>query len=1144
MNPSSLLTPNNPLRRCISLAAAVAAVLAGSHSASAQSSGAFTFSGTVSGPTVNSDAVVGLTATKTYLGAYNLGQGAVARTVNGVVFTGAAGINPTVAGVFTTSGLGSQNVGAGAVPGGQLGLVATDFVFGSAAQAFNFTNLVVGQTYVVSYYSKVWDAGARVQNLNASGASVGTTATYDQNTGGVVGSLNILRYTFQAGGTTQTVSFGAAAAPTNHQYGFTLEQTFNNTWTGGANWTTSTWSGGAAVAPNSAGSNANFTAQGVPTTIDLDANRTVGHLQFAGTNAWTVSSTGGSTLTLQSDVGGAATLSALAGTHTIAPNITLSSPTLMKLGAGTVVLNGNITGGTSTVQVGGGNLTLGGTNTYTGVNVIGNGTLEVKSVSDYGVASAIGSRTLAQENATITGVGLHFQGGTLKFTGSTAQSTNRNIRILNGATGATLDASGTVPGATLSFTKTGANMNLFDTGGTRTLNLTGSNTGDNGFSIQMINQGGSATSLTKAGAGTWVLNGVDANTATGVTTVNGGVLKLAKTNVLAVSGGLTIGNGSASAVLQLGGTGGNQIVDPSISVFSGSGANAGILRMNNLTETIGGLSSAAGAGIVENESGAAGTGTLTANMTTTQTFAGILRDGDGAGTDGALAFTKLGAGTQILTGASTHTGATTVSAGTLTVDGSLGSGSAVSVTGATLNGAGTVAGPVAVNAAGVVNGTGTFSGPVTVNAGGLVGGTGTFNLAGATSILSGGTVGGTGAFSGTVTANSGGRISPATSTTVGTLAINALTLGSGSLIDLEFGGTSDLVNVTGAGGLTLNGGAFNLFAAGGVTPLTANGTYTVLDYNTGYGGLLANLGVANAQVGKFYSIADDTVNTVLNLSIADATITEWNGGAADNVWTTDGNWTALAPNSAGTVANFGLIPVTPTNVAVSGAKTVGGIIFNNASSYTVSGGAGDTITMSNGIATAGISVTSGSHTIAAPVVLAGGATSTTAALTTLTVSGDISGANAFTAAGSGTTILTGTNSYGATNVTGGTLQIGNGATIGTIGTGGATVASGASLAFNRSDDLTIASNLGGLGTITKNLSNTLTLTGVNSFGALNIVGGTVKPGNATGIPSGATVAVGAGATFDLNEFNTTIAGLSGAGTVTETASPPARPPSR
>ena len=342
-----------------------------------------------------------------------------------------------------------------------------------------------------------------------------------------------------------------------------------------------------------------------------------------------------------------------------------------------------------------------------------------------------------------------------------------------------------------------------------------------------------------------------------------------------------------------------------------------------------------------------------------------------------------------------------------------------------------------------------------------------------------------------------------------------------------------MVNVTGAGGLTLNGGAFNLFAAGGVTPLTANGTYTVLDYNTSYGGLLANLGVANAQVGKFYSIADDTVNTVLNLSITDAVITEWNGGAADNVWTTDGNWTALAPNSAGTVANFGLIPGAPTNVAVSGAKTVGGIIFNNASSYTVSGGAGDTITMSNGIATAGISVTSGSHTLAAPVVLAGSATATTAALTTLTVSGNISGANAFNAAGSGTTILTGTNSYGVTNVTGGTLQIGAGGTTGTIGTGDATLAAGASLAFNRSDDLTIASNLGGLGTVTKNLANTLTLTGVNSFGALNIVGGTVKPSNATGIPAGATVAVGAGATFDMNEFNTTVAGLSGAGTVTE-----------
>ena len=804
----------------------------------------------------------------------------------------------------------------------------------------------------------------------------------------------------------------------------------------------------------------------------------MGDIQFAGTNAWTIASAGGNTLTMQADVGGAATLSALTGgSHTIVPNITLSSPTLLKLGAGTVTLSGNITAGFSTVQVGAGKLTLLGTNTYNGVTVIG-GTLEVSSVSDYGVASAIGNRAFAQESGlTVIGVGLHFQGGTLKFIGSTAQSTNRNIRVLNGATGSTIDASGTNPAATLSFTHTGANVNLFDTGGTRTINLTGTNTGDNGFSILINNQGGNATSLTKAGAGTWVLNGPDANTATGATTVTNGVLKLAKTGVIAASGPVVIGNGTAGAVLQIGGTGGNQIPDTTTPSFAGSGALAGILRMNNLTETVAGIVSAGGAGIVENESGSAGTGTLTVNVANavTSTFAGILRNGDGVGTDGTLAFTKLGAGTQVLTGASTHTGATTVSAGTLQVDGTLAAGSAVGVTGATLSGVGTI--------------------------------------------------------NGAVTLNSTARISPATALTAGTLRVGSLTISTGSFLDMEFGGTSDLVNVTVAGGLAINGGLFNLYAAGGVTPLTTNGIYTLIDYATSFTGALTNFGVNNAQVGKFYAITNDTTNTLIQLTVGDAVTTEWNGVAGDGLWNTNGNWTALAANSPGALAKFGTIPGVPTAIAVNGAKTVGSIIFENTNSYTINGGPTDIITINNGIATAGISVVSGSHTIAAPILLVGNTNSTTATGTTLLISGVISGSKTLIAAGAGTTILTAANTYGDTTVTG-TLQIGNAGPTGTLGAGDVTVAGGGTLSFNRSNDIGVGNNLlGTAGQVTMNGPGTLTLTGTNGFGTtsggLTVNTGTVKVGSAGAIPNGVLLTVNS--IFDLNQTAVTIGGLSGTG---------------
>jgi len=202
--------------------------------------------------------------------------------------------------------------------------------------------------------------------------------------------------------------------------------------------------------------------------------------------------------------------------------------------------------------------------------------------------------------------------------------------------------------------------------------------------------------VTKSGAGTLVLSGADANTFTGMSRVLAGELQLSKTTgVNALAGDVTVGDGSAPAVMKL--INSDQIADTSIVTLTGTGANAGIFRLNNKSETIGGLDSTGGAGIVENESGAAGTGTLTVDVASgTHTFSGVLRDGDGSGTDGTLAFTKSGAGTQVLTGANTYTGTTTVSAGALQVgnagSGQTGTGAVTVQTGGTLLGTGIVQG--------------------------------------------------------------------------------------------------------------------------------------------------------------------------------------------------------------------------------------------------------------------------------------------------------------------------------------------------------------------------------------------------------------------------------------------------------------------
>ncbi len=114
---------------------------------------------------------------------------------------------------------------------------------------------------------------------------------------------------------------------------------------------------------------------------------------------------------------------------------------------------GQVISGTGSINQNGTGTTFitGINNSYTGLTQINSGTLNVASIANYGVNCSIGARLASQETATGNGIGIWFSntaGATLQYTGSTAQSTNRQIRMRNSTSptpSCIIDASGSVP---------------------------------------------------------------------------------------------------------------------------------------------------------------------------------------------------------------------------------------------------------------------------------------------------------------------------------------------------------------------------------------------------------------------------------------------------------------------------------------------------------------------------------------------------------------------------------------------------------------------------------------------------------------------------------------------------------------------------
>ncbi|SIT32337.1 outer membrane autotransporter barrel domain-containing protein [Thalassospira xiamenensis M-5 = DSM 17429] len=369
-------------------------------------------------------------------------------------------------------------------------------------------------------------------------------------------------------------------------------------------------------------------------------------------------------------------------------------------------------------------------------------------------------------------------------------------------------------------------------------------------------------------------------------------------------GGFGAGNGVSSGTISQAAGGGGLGAGGAIFVMDGATLTiAGTLTVNNNTVT-GGNGGTGAAGTAEDGSAFGdgvflqGSGTLTFNPDTgdTQTLANTITDQAGSGGTGSWALTKNGAGTLTLSAANSYSGATNLSAGTLSLSGSgtLGNAAgALNLTGGTLD-LGTTTqtrtGTITLNGATVSNGTlsssGTFdtqsgtisavlagtgaltktgTGTVTLSGANTYSGTTTVSagrlavngsIASAVTVANGATLGGTGTV-GATTISSGGIHAPGNS--IGTQTVNgAYLLNAGSILEIEVddAGNSDKVIVNGT--VDITGSTLRVKGVSG-NNFTGQTTYSyVIIENDGVDAVTGDFATIDNQLA-FYDAARSTV---------------------------------------------------------------------------------------------------------------------------------------------------------------------------------------------------------------------------------------------------------------------------------------------
>jgi autotransporter-associated beta strand protein len=552
-----------------------------------------------------------------------------------------------------------------------------------------------------------------------------------------------------------------------------------------------------------------------------------------------------------------------------------------------------------------------------------------------------------------------------------------------------------------------------------------------------------STGTTGAGA---LLNVVGANTFGGAVTFNtsstigstAGTLTLSNANAVAIGNNQTAtfagaGNTTVSGIVSGAGTSNVVKNGAGTLILSGTNTYNGATTINTGTLQIGnaGASGTLGAGAVTDNAA------LVFNRTDPAPAVSNVISGTGT-------LTQAGTGTLTLSAIETYTGATTVSAGTLLVDGSTAAGSAVKVN------------------AGILGGSGTVNGSVT---------------------------------------GGGGAISPGDpEANPGKLNTGAVSATAASTLKVQLNGTNQGVNydwLNVAGTVNLNNIALNAtcgYAAANNDALTIV-TSTGLISNT-----FSNA-AANAIIpisGQNFQVIYNANSVILKRIITTYT---WSGLGADNNWATGANWVGgVAPDSGDSII-FPSGAARQTNTDNIAAGTVFNSIQFTGAGYNISGnqfglGGGAAALVNN---VAGLNIIGDNIAFsAAPTIscLAGG---------TLTVGGTLdNGGFLLTVASAGTTNLNGViSNTGALSQTGAgtlTLAAANLYTGTTTSTGGTLIVTG-SLAGGAGLTTATSTVLAGTGTVqalTVNASSSVE-PGINasSTGILTAAGNTIFSGGGT-----------------------------------------------